>query len=162
MRHRALLPLVLLTGCMLHSRGVRAAPDALSCAGQTLASLGYHILSPPERIATGSFTAEREMPRAGIHRVVGEMTVAVWGESGERRLAVEGRRFEEVVTRVRSPGNGAPAVGVAQGQPQPIALRVGSSRVGRRNLPAGPVADDVEAVRSRCGEPIARVAAAGD
>jgi len=141
---------LLLGGCFFHSRGVPAVPNALVCAKQTLSSLGYHVFAAPEGAETGTLAAERDLPRAGIYRVVGEVTVTVSGNGeGERRLQVEGRRFEEFAPRDQP---GKPVIGGGVGSP--IGVRVGSSRVGRRALPAGAVAEDAEAVRSRCGTPV--------
>lgn len=149
MRYLLLVPILLLGGCLFHSRGVPAAPDALSCAQRTLSGLGYAILTSPQPLETGTLTAERELPRTGIYPVLAQVTVSVRGESGERRIEVDGRRYEEFAPRDRSP------------EVSPGAVRVGTSARGRRSLPAGPVAEDVEAVRAMCGSAAPRMAEQG-
>jgi len=148
MRSLLLLPFVL-GGCLMNSSGVPAPAGALACAEQAAAGLGYYVTARSEHT---SFRAEKQMPRDGMYRVIGEVSASFWSDpDGDSRLRVDGRRYED-----RGTGGGpvpVPGPGV-RGQPGTVGTGgVPGGRVvgnSRRRLSPGTAAIDAQTIQKQC------------
>lgn len=141
MRRILALPLVL-AACLPSGSSMPAPANALACAEQVAAGLGYAIVYRDSEAGAGTFAAERVVPGEYSEWALGVITARLTRQSEDARLSVIGQRYRQrggEMLPVPTGGTPGPATGV-----------IGAPRRGRQRMSPGPVAEDARMILRQC------------